>query len=325
MSGVDVDVVIVGGGPAGLSAALALGRGCKRVLLCDAGPPRNAAAEHMHGFLTRDGIAPSELRALGREQLRPYDVEVRDVGVHAFTVREAGGLEVALVDGGRVACRRVLLATGLVDEVPDLPGIRALWGRSVFQCPYCHGHALRGRRWGILATRPEHLEFGLFLTGWSPDVVAFTGGGLVPSAELRERLEQGGVRLEPRGVRRLVPGAAGGLEAVELAEGRAVACEALVVRPPQRQVALVERLGLVRDADGFLVVDAQGETSLPGVHAAGDLCAPMQGAILSAAAGTRAAWAMNHALNLEAAGRRALARGGRSRPWLSAPARAGSP
>lgn len=299
----DVDVAVIGGGPAGLSAALVLGRGCKRVLLCDAGPPRNAASQHVHGFLTRDGVAPADFRRAGREELRRYGVQVRDVGVHAVERRADDAFDVTLLDGARVTARRVLLATGMVDEVPDLPGIRSLWGASVFQCPYCHGWELRERPWGLLATRPEHLELALLLTGWSPDVVAFTQGPLAVPAELRARLEDAGVRLEPRRVRGLVAGHGGLLTHVELEDGTRTPRAALVVRPPQRQVALVQRLGLATDAHGSLVVDAQEQTSLPGVYAAGDLTTHVQGALLSASAGARAAYALNLALNTRARGR----------------------
>jgi thioredoxin reductase len=296
-----VDVVIVGGGPAGLSAALMLGRARKKVLLCDAGPRRNAAAEHMHGFVTREGTPPAEFRALGREQLRPYDVTVREVGVHHIEPHGASGFEVTRVDGVRVRCRRVLLATGMVDEVPDLPGIREVWGRGAFPCPYCHGWELRDRQWGMLVTRPEHLEFALFLTGWSPRLVAFTNGALAVPTALRARLERGGVTVEPRRIRRLVTDPQQLLQAVELADGGRLPLEALVVRPPQRQIALVERLQLALDGQGYVQVDTHEETSLPGVHAAGDLASPVQSAVLSAAAGARAAFSINHALNLEAA------------------------
>ncbi|HET9452017.1 MAG TPA: NAD(P)/FAD-dependent oxidoreductase, partial [Aggregicoccus sp.] len=147
-SGYDVDVVIVGGGPAGLSAALVLGRGRKRVLLCDAGPPRNAAAEHIHGFVTQDGTPPAQFRRVGREQLRPYDVQAREVRVESV-VQEGEGFRVGLAAAESVHARHVLLATGMVDLVPELPGYRELWGRSIFQCPYCHGWEVKERPWGV--------------------------------------------------------------------------------------------------------------------------------------------------------------------------------
>ncbi|MDY7226308.1 NAD(P)/FAD-dependent oxidoreductase [Hyalangium rubrum] len=293
------DVVIVGGGPAGLSAALVLGRGLKKVLLCDFGTPRNAAAEHIQGFVTRDGTPPSEFRRIGREQLRPYDVELREVRVQRIEPL-ASGFRVTLDGGEEVRTRRVLLATGMVDEVPDLPGYRELWGKSIFQCPYCHGWEVRERSWGVLATSPMFLDFALFVRGWTPDVVVFTEGSFEIPAEQRHRLAQAEVRLEERRIRRLLADEKGEhLRAVELEDGTQVVREVLFARPPQRQVELVQRLGLALDDQGFVRVNEHKETSLPGLFAAGDLTTLLQGALLAAAAGATAAYMMNHTLNME--------------------------
>lgn len=293
----EMDVVIVGGGPAGLAAALNLGRGCKRVLLCDAGPRRNAAAARMHGFVSQDGSPPTEFRRIAREQLAPYDVELRDVGVHDVR-RIDDGFVVSLIGGETVRCRKVLLATGMVDEIPDVPGIRELWGHSVFQCPYCHGWEFRGRPWGILAGTPALLEFAILLTGWTPRMTAFTNGPLEIEEELRQRLQAAGVTVEQRRIARLLPGPGGHLRAVVHGDGASVPCEAMVVRPPQRQPALAARLGLAVDDAGYVRVDGREETSVPGVYAAGDLTSPAQAATVASAAGVRAAWAIVHDLNV---------------------------
>ena len=157
------DVIIVGGGPAGLSAALNLGRARKRVLLCDGGPRRNAAAEHIHGFVTRDGATPADFRRAGRQQLQPYpNVEARDVGVERLR-GERGAFEVRLEGGAVAAGRRILLCTGMVDDLPEIEGYRALWGRSIFICPYCHAWEVQDRRFGFLAPGADSVEFALFL------------------------------------------------------------------------------------------------------------------------------------------------------------------
>jgi len=293
------DVVVIGGGPGGLAAALALGRAAKRVLLCDAGAPRNAAAEHMHGFVTRDGIPPAEFRRIAREQLRPYAVATRQTAVTGIEPARDGGFEVTLEDGLSVSCRRVLLTLGMVDELPELPGLREVWGRSAFSCPYCHGWELRGRRWGILATSAELLDFAIFLTGWTRDVVAFTNGPLDVPADLRARLADARVAIETRPVGRLIVGPDRNLTAVETADGGLVPCEGMVVRPRQRQTGLVHRLGLALDGAGLVLTDAHGQTSVRGIWAAGDLTSPMQAAIFAAAAATRAAYLLNHEMNLE--------------------------
>jgi thioredoxin reductase len=308
------DVVIIGGGPAGLSAALMLGRARKKVLLCDGGTPRNVAAEGIHGFVTRDGTPPQEFRRIAREQLAPYEVDiVLDTRVTAVERLEQG-FRIVLAGGRAVESRRVLLATGMVDEPPDLPGYRELWGTSIFQCPYCHGWEVRDRPFGLLATGEHHLDFALFLTGWSRDLVLFTQGLLDVPAAQRQRLERAGVRLEHRKIRRLVPrdgNAAHGshLDAVELEDGTRVAREVLFAHPRQRQTKLVQQLCVVLDEQGFVRVNEHLETSIPGVHAAGDLTTRIQGASLAAAAGTMAAAMMNHALNLENAGAGAPPRG----------------
>lgn len=294
------DVLIVGGGPAGLSAALNLGRARKRVLLCDAGPRRNAAAEHIHGFVTRDGTTPADFRRIGRQQLEPYpSVEARDVGVAEIRgVR--GAFEVRLETGSVVATRRILLCTGMVDELPDIDGFRALWGKSIFICPYCHGWEAQDRSFGFLAPSADSLEFALLLRGWASDIVVLTDGRYAVPAEVQMRLTSAGVRIEERRITRL-SAREGHLERVEFGEGRPLRIEVLFARPPQRQVAIVQSLGLALDPGGYVRVDDHRQTSTPGIYAGGDLVTPMQGAILAAASGAHAAGMLNHELTAELA------------------------
>lgn len=297
------DVVIVGGGPAGLSAALALGRGRKRVLLLDAGARRNAAAEHLHNFVTRDGTPPEVFRRVGREQLASYpSVEIREERVEGIS--GAKGAFRLVTGSGAVEARRILLATGMVDEMLPLEGFRELWGRAIFQCPYCHGWELRERAWGFLgraADAGHFVPFALMIRGWTRDVVAFTGGAFEVVEEDRRALHAAGVRLETAPIARLVM-KDGALEAVELATGVRVARDVLFAHPPQRQVAVVGALGLALDAAGLVETDPMTRaTSVPGIHAAGDLTTRLQGAIYAAAAGTQAAGAVNAELTLELA------------------------
>lgn len=294
------DVVIAGGGPAGLSAALTLGRARKRVLLCDGGARRNAAAEHVHNFVTRDGTPPDEFRRVARQQLAPYPVEERDEGI--ATIAGGRGRFVVTLDDGAVEARRVLLCTGMIDDVLPLDGFRELWGRSIFQCPYCHGWEARDRRWGYLALphRASHLTpFSLMLRGWSPEVTAFTNAAVEVGADARARLDAAGVRLETAPLTRLRH-RDGALEAVELSDGTTVPCDALFVHPLQRQVDLVGALGVGLDDDGYVRIDpATYETSVPGIYSAGDLTSRMQGAMIAAAAGTQAGAAINLELTAE--------------------------
>jgi thioredoxin reductase len=297
------DVVIVGGGPSGLSAALALGRARKRVLLCDGGPRRNAAAIHVYNFVTRDGTPPDEFRRIGRQQLERYpNVQVRDVGVSAVTGTR-GAFRVDL-EGELVEARRVLLCTGMRDEMLPLEGFRELWGHAIFQCPYCHGWEVQDRPWGVLVTAANashFVPFALQARGWTRDLVVFTGAAFDVPEEARQQLQAAGIRLEERPLARLVR-AGEGLAGIELIDGTRVPCEELFAHPPQRQVDLVLALGVALDDDGYVQVDPmKRETSIPGIYASGDLTTRMQGALFAAAAGTQAAAFINVELTTELA------------------------
>lgn len=294
------DVVIVGGGPAGLAAALALGRARKRVLLCDAGPPRNAAAVRVQNFVTRDGTPPAEFRRIAREQLGRYpNVEVRDARVEG--INGSHGNFAVRLSVATVAARRVLLCTGMIDEIPEIEGLRELWGTSVFQCPYCHGWEVQDRRFGYLAGTVEALAFPLLLRGWTRHVVLLTHGKVAVPEEAAARLRDADVRVEQRQIRRLVR-SNDHLASIEFADGDSLPCDVLFTHPRQRQVELVSSLGLTLDDKGFVRVDeTHGETSVPGIYAAGDLVTSAQAAVLAAAAGTRAAAMLNHALTAEMA------------------------
>jgi len=289
-----VDVLIAGGGPAGLQAAVTLGRARKRVLVVDGGPRRNARAGHLNNFVSRDGIAPADFRREARAQIAKYpNVSFRDEPVDAVTGARGD------FRAGAIRARRVLLATGMIDELPALEGLEPLWGHSVFQCPYCHGWEARQGRWGYYApdaTAPHVGPFVMMLLGWSPEVTVFTDR---IGDDVRRNLVAAKVRIESAGVKRLVS-AAGQLEAVELGDGKRVACDALLMHPPQKQVALVGALGVALDDEGFVKTDPMTrETSIAGIYAAGDLTTRGQAAVLAAAAGMQAAAAINAELTAE--------------------------
>lgn len=297
------DVVIVGGGPGGLSAALTLGRSRKQVLLCDAGTRRNAAAHHIYNFVTRDATPPEEFRRVARQQFAAYpNVEVRDAHVKSISGTR-GAFHVDLTTGP-VASRRVLLCTGMIDELLPIEGFGKLWGSAIFQCPYCHGWEVQDQRWGLIvgeATAQMFLPFALQARGWTRDLTVFLIGNFAVPEEARARLQNAGVRIETDPVARLVV-RGDQLEAVALANGAIVPCDVLFAHPPQRQVDLVRAMGIALDEYGYVQIDANSsETSLPGVYAAGDLASRMQGAIWSAAAGARAAAMINFELTMELA------------------------
>ncbi len=289
------DVLIVGGGPAGLAAALALGRARRRVLLCDLGERRNATATHIHNFVTRDGTPPGEFRRIGQEQLSAYpSVQIRAHRVEAIT-GQRGAFQVEL-DGGSARARRILLCVGMRDEMIPLEGFDELWGHAIFQCPYCHGWEIQGRQWGFLVNpkRADHFFlFAMQARAWTDNLVVFTSGQFEVDPAVQAKLSDAGVRLETAPIAKLVS-IGSQLSGVQLANGTVVPCEALFAHPPQRHVELVQSLGLALGDDGYVIVDPlRSETSLPGVYAAGDLTTPVQGAILAAAAAVRAATMLN--------------------------------
>ena len=293
------DVVIVGGGPAGLSAALILGRGRRTALLVDGETPRNARAHQIHNFVTRDGTPPKEFRAIARAQLVPYDnVTVRDATVKKVAVVE-GGFDVSIGDDAApVRARRVLLASGVRDEPPAIDGLAEQWGTTIFQCPYCHGWEYRDQPWGVLVPSDPLVEWATFLTNWAKPLVAFTNGATL-TAESMQKLAAAGVKVEEEPIARIV-GNPEGMERIELRSGKALTCSALVLRPAQRPVELVLELGLERDDNGFVRVNPMTkESSVPGIHVVGDATTMMQGAINAAADGTMSGAMINHALVFE--------------------------
>lgn len=294
----ECDVVIIGGGPAGLAAALTLGRARRRVLVFDAGAPRNARADRIHNFLSRDGTPPSELRQIARDQIAQYVT----VGFREERVTSIGGardqFEVQTASG-TVKTRRVILCTGMIDEMLPIPGFEEAWGHSIYQCPYCHGWEVKDRRWGYLALGPEGLQhgFGAMLQSWTDDVVVFTTPKTELPDELIDRMKARKIRYEPRPVESLVVNSNGALQSVVLADGAQVSCEVLYAHPPQQQVKLVQSLELDLDEFGYVKADPMTrQTSVPGIYAAGDLTTRAQGAIFAAATGSQAAAMTNHDL-----------------------------
>ena len=294
------DVIIVGGGAAGLSAALVLGRARRRVLVVDAGEPRNAPSTAAHGVFTRDGTPPSELLRIGREQLRPYgSVEYR-LGEVTQAHDTGNGFAVGLAADGEERARKLLLATGVRDELPAIPGFRDLWGQGVYHCPYCHGWEARDLPLAVYANGAVAGHLAPLVRNWSADVVLLTDGPAELADEDRARLAALDIPVREERVARL-EGKRGRLDRVRFASGEALPRHGLFVRPAIRpNNALAEQLGCaLTDGDpipGLIEVDAGNQTSIPGVYAAGDVTTPMQQVIVAAAAGaTTAAW-INHAL-----------------------------
>ena len=288
------DVVIVGGSAAGLSAALVLTRARRRVAVVDGGRPRNAPAAHMQGFLSRDGLPPAELLALGRAEVEGYGGElVRDEVVEVAS--DSAGFLVRLAGGDVIAARRVLVATGLRDEIPDVPGARERWGRDLLHCPYCHGFEVRDQPLGVLGGSTETVQHALLVRQWSYDVVLFTDG-FEPTDDERRRLAVRGIEVVQTPVVRLVV-EQDALQGVELQDGLVVERSAVFVRPhfvPHSDLLI--GLGCDTDEAGWPVVDATGRTTVPGAWAAGNVADARAQVITAAGAGSAAAIAINNDL-----------------------------
>ena len=298
-SATDFEVIIIGGSYAGLAAALTLGRSRRRVLLLDAGQPCNRQTPQAHNFLTRDGEPPEQLRALARAQLRPYPTVQLLAGAATAATAEAGGFRIGTADGATYSARKLLLATGLHDELPALPGFAACWGISVLHCPYCHGYEVRDQPLAVLANGEVAFEFARLIHHWSPDLHLLTNGPATLAAEQRAHLAARGIRVIETPLT-VLEHAQGQLHHVGLADGSRLPLTALFARVPFRQASdLAARLGCELTEQGLLRTDDFGRTTVPGLFAAGDNSTLMRQVATAAANGSKAAAVLNHELIAE--------------------------
>ena len=309
------DVVIIGGGAAGLSGAVTLARSRRSVLVVDAGQPRNAPADGVHNYLAREGTPPGELLAMGRAEVAGYGGEVAAGVVTAARREDDGSFRVALDVGREVSARRLLVATGLVDELPDLPGVAERWGRDVLHCPYCHGWEVRDQAIGVLATGPTAVHQALLFRQLSDDVTFFRHTGPALPEEEAAQLAALGVRM--------VDGEVVGLEitddrltGVQLVSGEVVPRSAAVVAPRfTARADVLAPLGLEateQEMRGHVVgsavsADPTGATAVPGVWVAGNVSDLSAQVVVSAAAGLRAGAMINADLVSEDARRAVVA------------------
>ena len=296
------DVVVVGGGAAGLSAAVALSRARRSVLVVDAGEPRNAPAGHVHNYLAREGSPPDELLAAGRAEVEGYGGTVVRGTVAAIERSDGShGFRAVLADGRAVGARRLLIATGLADRLPDVPGVAERWGTDVLHCPYCHGWEVRDQPIGVLGDGPMAVHQALMWRQWTDDVILFRHRAPEPTPEQRDQLAARDIPVVDGEVAALEYGGAG-ITGVRLASGEVVARRAVVVAPRfDARAGVLELLGLESQplvADGhvigtFVAADASGATAVPGVWVAGNVTDLKAQVVVSAAAGLTAAAAIN--------------------------------
>ncbi len=291
------DVIIVGAGPAGLSAALMLGRCRRSVLICDTGKPRNAKSHALHGYLTRDGVPPLELLAIGRRELERYDtIEFREIAVLDAECRSDGRFAVTLAGGEIVRSRKLLIATGVVDNLPEIEGFADLFGRSVFHCPYCDGWEFRDQPVAIYGRGLRGFGLSLELTAWSRDLVLCTDGPSEIDADGLARLERNGIAVRDDRVTAL-EGRDGVLERVVFATGEPLARRALFFTTGQSQQSeLATRLGCAVNDKGTIRTGKYESTHLPGLFVAGDASRAVQWVIVAASEGAEAAFAINTGL-----------------------------
>ncbi len=305
--GARYDVVVVGAGPAGLGAALALARARRSVLVIDDGSPRNAPAGHVHNYLGREGTPPGELLAIGRREVTGYGGEVVADRVTGAEPLEGGGFRVDRRDGTPVEARRLLVTTGLVDQLPDVDGLAERWGTDVIHCPYCHGWEVRDRPIAVLAISPMSVHQALLWRQWTPDVILILHDAPAPGGDDAERLAALGIDVVD-GPATAVEGQHDRVTGVRLTGGRVVPCRHVVVAPRfEARAGLLARLGLPT-ADflagdhvlgSHVPADATGATAVPGVWVAGNVTDPAATVIGAAAAGLRAAHGINLSLVTE--------------------------
>ena len=288
------DVIIVGAGPAGLSAALILGRCRRSVLVCDTGLPRNAASQAMHGFLTRDGVSPLEFLAMGRKELEGYDtVSLRKVEVVEAQCAADKRFDVTLATGEAVRSRKLLIATGVVDNLPSIDGFRELYGRSVFHCPYCDGWEVRDQPLAIYGRGERGLGLSLELTAWSRDLILCTDGDAEIDDRGRGRLARNGIVIREDRVARL-EGLDGRLQHVIFQSGERLPRRAVFFTTGQNQRSdLSVRLGCEINEKGTVRTGKYETTHLQGLYVAGDASRAVQWVIVAASEGAEAAFAIN--------------------------------
>ncbi|HYD18695.1 MAG TPA: NAD(P)/FAD-dependent oxidoreductase [Patescibacteria group bacterium] len=286
------DVAVIGGGVAGMTAALILARACRRVVLFDEGNTRNSVVRHAHNFLTRDGASPAELRRIGRAELKRYGVTIIQARVDKIGKTDAD-FRLQLQSGLKVVARKILLATGVVDKLPDIPGLRPLWGKRVFLCPYCDGWEFRDQPIAVIGEGKAGYRTAMLLREWTDKLVLCLDGGAPPSRDHIRKLRQKNVTILPARVARVQE--AKDMLKVTMSDGTAHSCSALFLHPPSQGAdRLALKLGCRRTEDERQIhIDAAGRTSVRGVYAAGDIVTPQSHLVTAAASGAVAAFALN--------------------------------
>ena len=292
------DAIVIGGSFAGLAAALYIARARRSVCIIDTGLPRNRFAEHSHGFLTHDGSAPRAMLATARSQVAAYPTARFVDGEATTATKTPDGFSVTLASGDVLESVRLVLAFGISDELPGIPGLAERWGKSVLHCPYCHGYEFSGQRLGVLHASPKSIQQAMLVSEWGPTTL-YLNGGPEPDDESQAELRKRGVAIEPAMVKAL-HGDGSRLSSIELADGRLAATDALYVGPRTRlNSEIAQRLGCELDdaqSGPIIRTDAEKMTTVPGVYAAGDVARGAHTVTFAAADGVMAGLAVHRSL-----------------------------
>jgi len=280
------DVIIVGGSYSGMAAATALGRARRQVLVIDSGKPCNIQTPYSHNFLTRDGVAPTEIAAIAKQQVLQYPTITFLGGVAIKGTKTTNGFEIIIASGETLAASKLVFATGIRDMLPTVPGMAECWGISVLHCPFCHGYEVRDEKTGIFGNDETAFELASLITNWTDDLTIFTNGPSNLSAEQNIKLSSHSIKVIEKEID-LLENQAGYLDRVAFKDGTKTWLKAAYVRSPFRQVCpLPESMGCTLNDDGYIKTDAFQETSVPGIFACGDNTNKLRTLANAIAAGT---------------------------------------
>ncbi|MFN8334258.1 MAG: NAD(P)/FAD-dependent oxidoreductase [Cyclobacteriaceae bacterium] len=293
------DVIIIGGSYSGLAAGMGLGRALRKVLIIDSGRPANRYTPHSHNFLTHDGRTPAEIAAIAKEQVDAYKTVKRITGLVVHATRYENDFHVSLANGTEYSAIKLIFATGIIDQWPDIRGFSECWGKSVLHCPYCHGYEVRDAQTGILGNGDYAFEFAGLISNWTRQLTVYTNGPSTLSSEQNARLKKHNISVIEDRID-FLRHSNGYLDGISFMNGNSVNVNALYARPPFKQSSEVpESLGCELTEDGYLKIDAMHHTTVPGVYACGDNVTRMRTVANAISMGTSAAIALNKDFVLE--------------------------
>ncbi|MBS1680456.1 MAG: NAD(P)/FAD-dependent oxidoreductase [Bacteroidetes bacterium] len=295
----DFDVIIVGGSYAGLSAAMALGRALRTVLIVDANMPANRFTPYSHNFLTQDGKTPSEIGILSKLQVDAYPTVKRIEGFVVRSWKAYDGFVVQLKTGAQFSCNKIILATGIIDILPDIPGFSDCWGKSVLHCPYCHGYEVRNKNTGIIGNGEYAFEFGALISNWTQNLTIFTNGTSILTDDQRSKLGKHKIHIVEDKIK-AIQHQNGYLNSLFFENGKVVYLSVVYTRPSFKQHSDVpEQLGCELTQDGYIKIDSSQKTTVNGVFACGDNVTRLRTVANAVAMGTASGIAVNKDLVID--------------------------